>query len=192
MRISIKLKFSLFLAVLLILALGVLSYFVLQGVEKNQLTQTEVYLAQHVKTVNLRVKQTYYTGTRMEPQIFMRQRGRGLATELAGFTGLGVTLYDAQGLQVGTSIQDPPVVDQQSEVNAALAYALHNKIAYEVVGGHTPVSGAAPRAGGTNGGSSVAIFTQKLAEFSANPPEFVPDYRDRGTFTKLHHRIFVF
>lgn len=81
MRISIKLKFSLFLAVLLILALGVLSYFVLQGVEKNQLTQTEVYLAQHVKTVNLRVKQTYYTGTRMEPQIFMRQRGRGLATE---------------------------------------------------------------------------------------------------------------
>ncbi|AET59939.1 two-component sensor histidine kinase PhoR [Paenibacillus terrae HPL-003] len=134
MKISIKLKFSLFLAVLLILALGVLSYLVLQGVEKNQLTQTEVYLAQHVKTVNLRVKQTYYTGTRMEPQIFMRQRGRGLATELAGFTGLGVTLYDAQGLQVGTSIQDPPVVDQQNEVNAALAYALHNKIAYQVVG----------------------------------------------------------
>ncbi|WP_431089712.1 sensor histidine kinase [Paenibacillus sp. 8b26] len=134
MKISIKLKFSLFLAVLLILALGVLSYFVLQGVEKNQQTQTEVYLAQHVKTVNLRVKQTYYTGTRLEPQTFMKQRGRGLATELAGFTGLGVTLYDAQGLQVGTSIQDHPAVDQQSGVNAALAYALQNKIAYEVVG----------------------------------------------------------
>lgn len=134
MRISIKLKFSLFLAVLLILALGVLSYFVLQGVEKNQLTQTEVYLAQHVKTVNLRVKQTYYTGTRLDPQTFMKQRGRGLATELAGFTGLGVTLYDAQGLQVGTSIQDYPAMDQQSEVNAALVYALQNKIVYEAVG----------------------------------------------------------
>ncbi|MET3208549.1 UNVERIFIED_CONTAM: hypothetical protein ABIC26_001488 [Paenibacillus sp. PvR008] len=80
------------------------------------------------------MKQTYYTGTRLEPQTFMKQQGRGLATELAGFTGLGVTLYDAQGLQVGTSIQDHPAVDQQSGVNAALAYALQNKIAYEAVG----------------------------------------------------------
>lgn len=133
MRISIKLKFSLFLGVLLILAISVLSYFVLRGVEKNQMTQAEDYLAQHVKTVNLRVKQTYYTGARLEPQPFMQQRGRSLAAELAGFTGLEVTLYDAAGLQVGTSVQGEPALEGP-DVSDALDYALQNKIAYQNAG----------------------------------------------------------
>jgi len=133
MRISIKLKFSLFLAVLLILAVSVLSYVVLQGVERNQQSQTEGYLAQHIKTVNLRVKQTFYTGARLEPQEFMRQRGRGIAQELAGFTGLEVTLYDAKGLQVGTSIQGDPAPNAQ-DVSEALSYALQNQIAYQSKG----------------------------------------------------------
>lgn len=133
MRVSIKLKFSLFLGVLLILAISVLSYFVLRGVERNELTQAEASLAQHVKTVNLRVKQTYYTGVRLEPQQFLQRRGRELAAELAGFTGLEVTLYDAQGGQVGTSVQREPA--QGSAVVAdALAYALQNKIAYQNAG----------------------------------------------------------
>jgi len=133
MRISIKLKFSLFLAVLLILAVGVLSVVVLRGVERNQQAQTESYLAQHIKTVNLRVKQTYYTGTRLAPQAFMQQRGRELAVELAGFTGLEVTLYDAQGLQVGTSIQGEPQREGDG-VKEALSYALQDKIAYQSAG----------------------------------------------------------
>ncbi|KGE19727.1 sensor histidine kinase [Paenibacillus wynnii] len=133
MRVSIKLKFSLFLAVLLILAVSVLSYVVLRGVERNQQAQTEGYLNQHIKTVNLRVKQTFYTGTRLEPQVFMSQRGRGLAVELAGFTGLEVTLYDAKGLQVGTSVQSDPAPGNQ-EVKDALSYALQNKIAYQSKG----------------------------------------------------------
>ncbi|GGF66017.1 hypothetical protein GCM10010912_08840 [Paenibacillus albidus] len=134
MRVSIKLKFSLFLALLLILALSVLSFFVLRGVDRNQQAQTERYLAQHVKTVNLRVKQTYYTGTRLEPQEFMKQRGRQLAVELAGFTGLEVTLYDAQGRLTGSSAQGKlsrPGDDGRSEVQDSLAYALQNKIAYQ-------------------------------------------------------------
>lgn len=130
MRISIKLKFSFFLALLLILAIGVLSYIVLRGVEKNQQSQTESYLAQHVKTVNLRVKQTYYTGAgdRLEPQVFLRQRGHGLAVELAGFTGMEVTLYDAAGKVAGTSAQEKP------DLSGALSYALQNKIAYQAAG----------------------------------------------------------
>lgn len=130
MRISIKLKFSLFLAVLLILAVSVLSYFVLQGVARNQQLQAEDYLDQHVKTVNLRVKQTYYTGARLKPQAFMQQRGRSLAVELAGFTGLEVTLYDAAGQVVGSSVQGETAPAGQ-DVSGALAYALQNKIAYQ-------------------------------------------------------------
>lgn len=130
MRVSIKLKFSLFLAILLILAVSVLSYVVLRGVERNQQAQTESYLLQHIKTVNLRVKQTFYTGEQLEPQAFMKQRGRALAAELAGFTGLEVTLYDTQGLQVGTSVQGNPSPGSQ-DVKDALSYALQNKIAYQ-------------------------------------------------------------
>jgi signal transduction histidine kinase len=133
MRISIKLKFSLFLAVLLILAVSVLSYFVLRGVERNERKQTEHVLAQYVKTVNLRVKQTYYTGVRLEPQMFMQQRGRTLASELAGFTGLEVTLYDAEGQQVGTSVQGEAAQPGQ-DVSGALGYALSNQIAYQSTG----------------------------------------------------------
>ncbi|MNC09533.1 Alkaline phosphatase synthesis sensor protein PhoR [compost metagenome] len=131
MRISIKLKFSLFLAVLLILSISILSYFVLEGVGRNQQAQIESALAQHVKTVNLRVKQTYYTGTRLEPQAFMQQRGKALAAELAGFTGLQITLYDTEGLQVGTSLQGEGAVQKPAD---ALAYALQNKIAYQSSG----------------------------------------------------------
>ena len=130
MRVSMKLKFSLFLALLLILAVSVLSYVVIRGVEANQQSQTENYLAQHIKTVNLRVKQTFYTGTRLDPEKFMKLRGRSLAVELADFTGLEVTLYDAKGVQVGTSIQGDLVPDTQ-EVKGALTYALQNKIAYQ-------------------------------------------------------------
>lgn len=135
MRISIKLKFSLFLAVLLILAVGVLSYFVLRGVERNELSQTERILAQHVTTVNLRVKQTYYTGARLTPQDFMQQRGKALAAELAGFTGLEVTLYDSQGQQAGTSAQGGPGPEAgKPDLSAALGYALNNKVAYQSEG----------------------------------------------------------
>ncbi|MFC3749405.1 sensor histidine kinase [Paenibacillus sp. GCM10012306] len=135
MKISIKLKFSFFLALLLILAIGVLSFFVLRGVENNQQAQVENYLAQHVKTVNLRVKQTYYTGTgdRPEPQAFLRLRGRGMAAELAGFTGMEVTLYDGEGSMVGSSAQGSPT-PVKPDVSTALSYALNNKIAYQSAG----------------------------------------------------------
>ncbi|WP_245237746.1 hypothetical protein [Paenibacillus ihuae] len=133
MRVSIKLKFSLFLGLLLILAISVLSYFVLRGVERNELTQAEASLAQHVKTVNLRVKQTYYTGVRLPPQQFLQRRGRELAAELAGFTGLEVTLYDVQGEQAGTSVQREPA-QGSAAIADALAYALQNKIAYQNAG----------------------------------------------------------
>ncbi|CAM4215045.1 sensor histidine kinase [Paenibacillus typhae] len=133
MRFSIKLKFSLFLGLLLILAVSVLSYLVLRGVERNEQVQAEVSLAQHVKTVNLRVKQAYYTGARLEPQQFLQRRGRELAAELAGFTGLEVTLYDAEGGQVGTSVQGVPSSGNPGTADA-LAYALQDKVAYQSKG----------------------------------------------------------
>lgn len=61
MRVSIKLKFSVFLAALLILTVVVLSSLVLRGIERNQQSQIEDILSQQTRLVNLNVRQSYYT-----------------------------------------------------------------------------------------------------------------------------------
>ena len=105
MRVSIKLKFSVFLAALLILTVVVLSSLVLRGIELNQQSQVESILAQQTRLVNLNVRQAYYTeAIRQEPEQFLRQNGRRLAQALSDSTGLPIGLYDMSGQQVGASL----------------------------------------------------------------------------------------
>lgn len=129
-RPGIRLKYTLFLAGLLAVALGILSLLVLRGVENNQRAAMEADLERHVRTANLRVKQAYYTGIRLEPQPFIRQRGRELAADLGAYTGLAVTLYDAEGRQVGSSLEGGP----PGEMPEPLGYALQDRIAYQSAG----------------------------------------------------------
>ncbi|MDR9747966.1 sensor histidine kinase [Paenibacillus taichungensis] len=131
MRVSIKLKFSVFLAALLILTVVVLSSLVLRGIERNQQTQIETILSQQTRLVNLNVRQSYYTeSVRLEQEVFLQQNGRRLAQELASSTGLPIALYDMKGQQVGSSI----VSEESADITATLNYALQNKIAYHEQG----------------------------------------------------------
>ncbi|PIH58017.1 cell wall metabolism sensor histidine kinase WalK [Paenibacillus sp. LK1] len=131
MRVSIKLKFSVFLAALLILTVVVLSSLVLRGIERNQQTQIETILSQQTRLVNLNVRQSYYTeSVRLEQEVFLQQNGRRLAQELASSTGLPIGLYDMKGQQVGSSI----VSEESADITATLNYALQNKIAYHEQG----------------------------------------------------------
>ncbi|WP_063567596.1 HAMP domain-containing sensor histidine kinase [Paenibacillus sp. O199] len=131
MRISIKLKFSVFLAALLILTVVVLSSLVLRGIERNQQTQIETILSQQTRLVNLNVRQSYYTeSVRLEQEVFLQQNGRRLAQELASSTGLPIALYDMKGQQVGSSIMS----EESADITATLNYALQNKIAYHEQG----------------------------------------------------------
>ncbi|MEK4438643.1 sensor histidine kinase [Paenibacillus sp. FSL K6-2862] len=131
MRVSIKLKFSVFLAALLILTVGVLSSLVLRGIERNQQSQIEGILSQQTRLVNLNVRQAYYTeAIRLETDAFLKQNGRRLAQELANSTGLPIALYDMNGTQVGSSITP----DESLEIQETLNYALQNKIAYREQG----------------------------------------------------------
>ncbi|MEC0109721.1 HAMP domain-containing sensor histidine kinase [Paenibacillus taichungensis] len=131
MRVSIKLKFSVFLAALLILTVVVLSSLVLRGIERNQQTQIETILSQQTRLVNLNVRQSYYTeSVRLEQEVFLQQNGRRLAQELASSTGLPIALYDMKGLQVGSSIMS----EESADITATLNYALQNKIAYHEQG----------------------------------------------------------
>ena len=131
MRVSIKLKFSVFLAALLILTVVVLSSLVLRGIERNQQTQIEGILSQQTRLVNLNVRQSYYTESiRQEQEVFLKQNGRRLAQELANSTGLPIALYDMNGQQVGSSITS----GESAKIQETLAYALQNKIAYHEQG----------------------------------------------------------
>ncbi|MBM6383537.1 MAG: HAMP domain-containing histidine kinase [Paenibacillus sp.] len=131
MRVSIKLKFSVFLAALLILTVGVLSSLVLRGIERNQQSQIEGILSQQTRLVNLNVRQAYYTeAIRLETDAFLKQNGRRLAQELANSTGLPIALYDMHGTQVGSSITP----GESLEIQETLNYALQNKIAYREQG----------------------------------------------------------
>lgn len=131
MRVSIKLKFSVFLAALLILTVVVLSSLVLHGIERNQQTQIETILSQQTRLVNLNVRQSYYTeSVRLEQEVFLQQNGRSLAQELASSTGLPIALYDMKGQQVGSSIAS----EESADIKETLSYALQNKIAYHEQG----------------------------------------------------------
>lgn len=131
MRVSIKLKFSVFLAALLILTVVVLSSLVLRGIERNQQTQIETILSQQTRLVNLNVRQSYYTeSVRLEQEVFLQQNGRRLAQELASSTGLPIALYDMKGQQVGSSIAS----EESADIKETLSYALQNKIAYHEQG----------------------------------------------------------
>ncbi|MEK4665312.1 HAMP domain-containing sensor histidine kinase [Priestia sp. FSL H7-0729] len=131
MRVSIKLKFSVFLAALLILTVVVLSSLVLRGIERNQQSQIEGILSQQTRLVNLNVRQSYYTeSVHLDQDVFLQRNGRRLAQELANSTGLPIALYDMTGQQVGASFAS----GESELVQETLDYALQNKIAYHEQG----------------------------------------------------------
>ncbi len=126
--LSIKVKFSLFLALLLLLTVFVLSIFVLEGIKDHQRTRIEKELLQQTRLANLSIKQAYRTSPPIEAQQFLRARGQQFAMDLAVYSGLHVVLYDKDGKKVGDSV---PLNSVSYGVDNALRFALEGKIAYQ-------------------------------------------------------------
>ncbi|WP_276354110.1 sensor histidine kinase [Cohnella caldifontis] len=101
---SIKIKYSLFLALLLLLTVLVLSLLVLGGIRDHQRETAEHNLLQLTRSANLGVKQAYYESQEPDPPAFLRRNGRQLALDLAIRSGLRVVLYDVAGRPVGDSV----------------------------------------------------------------------------------------
>ncbi|GGF96469.1 sensor histidine kinase [Paenibacillus abyssi] len=130
MKISIKLKLSIVLAGLLIATVGVLSQLVLQGIERNQRLAVENELAKHSEIANLRARQTYLMYERVEDRIFLQRRGQELAMDISRLSGLTVIIYNAEGREVGNSLQ----LIEMPSVEDTLSYALQGKTAYQISG----------------------------------------------------------
>ncbi|MBD2844220.1 HAMP domain-containing histidine kinase [Paenibacillus sp. IB182496] len=128
MRISIKLKFSAFLAVLLLLTVFILSVLVLQGIQTNQRTQMERSLAQQARTANLFFVQTLLTESIKVPRTYLAENGASLASQLKNLSGLRVALYDQDGNRISPR-EGGPAADP-ARLQTALRYALDNQTAY--------------------------------------------------------------
>jgi signal transduction histidine kinase len=128
MKFSIKIKFSVFLAVLLLLTVTILSVLVLDGIKKDQQVQYEAYLSQQARTTNLYVNQLSLSEPFVMPENFLILGGNNLAKQLSKVNGQLTVLYDTNGEKIGESAAE----NRASNVEKALSYALQNKIAYQV------------------------------------------------------------
>lgn len=127
---SIKFKFSVFLAILLLLTVTVLSFLVLDGIKKNQQEQYEVYLAQQAMTTNLYFVQLSLRDPFLLPETFLSSGGNELAKQLSQVNGQSTVLYDSTGNKTGESMNDSRTID----IEGSLSYALQNKIVYQEEG----------------------------------------------------------
>lgn len=127
---SIKFKFSIFLAMLLLLTVTVLSFLVLDQVKKNQQTQFEAYLAQQAETANVYFIQLSLNQPFQLPEAFLSSGGNELARQLSQVSGQPTLLYDTSGKKVGESVTDSISINYEE----ALSYALDNKIVYQEEG----------------------------------------------------------
>lgn len=126
MRISVKIKFSIFLAALLLLTVFVLSLLVLEGIKKNQQIEVEQYFAQQAITANVYFIQTIMAESNKVPQTFLASKGKEFAGQLELISGQSVVLYDQKGTIVN---KDRSKITSDS-IKKTLAFALNNKTAY--------------------------------------------------------------
>ncbi|HHV08764.1 MAG TPA: HAMP domain-containing histidine kinase [Clostridiales bacterium] len=126
MKISIKIKFSLFLAVLLLLVVFFLSVLVLQGIRSNQQNQYEQYLSQQAKLANTYFIQRILSEENKVPQTFLSVKGQEFAEQLEVISGLSLVLYNSQGERVSKKVTDT----ESDNIKKTLDYALNNKTAY--------------------------------------------------------------
>lgn len=128
MRISIKVKFSIFLVVLLLFTVIILSLLVLREIKRNQVEQYERYLSRQSQTANVYFMQTILAESSKIPLFFLSTKGVDFAGQLELLTGLRVTLYDRRGEPVSRRISS----QSSDSIKRTLEYALEGKTAYLV------------------------------------------------------------
>jgi two-component system phosphate regulon sensor histidine kinase PhoR len=131
-RLSLKWRFTIGLAALLVLTVSALSWLVLRQIKQDQLQNIENDLKQRSDLASLRVRQTYLSGSAADDvPTFLRRRGTELAADLSALlSGARVMLYDAEGKEVGNSMP----LSQGPDVKDIMVYATQGKIVYEQYG----------------------------------------------------------
>ncbi len=130
MKIGLRFKLSIFLAILLFASLSILSSFVLKEIHKNQMEQNEEHLIGQGDIANNYMKQIYLMESVNEPEAFLRNQGQELVNRLDMISGMQVVLYD----MAGKKIMDSRPLAGHSKAEDLMKYALMDKDVYEIVG----------------------------------------------------------
>lgn len=123
---GLTVKITLLLAVLLALVVAGLSALVLAGIRDDQRERLEANFAQRSEAAELRLRQELLTGTDLAPEAYLQENGQRLAVDLGAQSGMPVTLYDADGAVVGTSLPFQP----RADAGDALAHTALGHSAY--------------------------------------------------------------
>lgn len=130
MKIGIKYKSVIFLALLLLLALGITGYLVLQGIEQNQRQDYETQLAQEANTAVLYLRQAYAKSSGETEEEFLKRTGYQQTQQIGQMMDTQVVLYDMTGAEIGNS--SPGL--NSTDTSETLQYALQNKTTYQISG----------------------------------------------------------
>lgn len=132
MKLSIKIKLSFFLAVLLLLTVSILTILVLRGIQEYQQKRNEDFLAQQSRIANLYIRQNYLIALTEDPQStdqFLKQQGQEMAMDLGLMSGMHVVIYDQAGIERGNSLPNANTMNHSE----AMEYVLKGKVAYQII-----------------------------------------------------------
>ncbi len=132
MKMSIKFKISVVLALLIILTVAALSVLVLKGIENNQRNRVEEELLQKSEVAKQSIRQSYLTeDNSVSIESFLQQKAQRLASSIALQSGLQTVIYNQKGMEEGSSL---PIGQRDVEIADTLSYALKGQVAYETKG----------------------------------------------------------
>lgn len=130
MKTSIKLKFSLFLLILLLLTVILLRIFILESIRENQKLEYESYLQQQTDLSETYLRQRFLSSEELLPEAFLRQSAEELTKDLISFTGQETALFSLNGDLLS------PRKETLNEVTLQqiLPYAMEGKTLYRTSG----------------------------------------------------------
>ncbi|BBH21723.1 sensor histidine kinase [Paenibacillus baekrokdamisoli] len=131
-QFSLKWRFTIGLAALLLLTISALGWLVLREIKLDQQQKVETDLKQRSELASLRVRQIYLSGSALDDvPTFLRRRGTELAADLSALlNGTHVMLYDSNGKEIGNSMP----LSGSADVKDIMVYAKQGKIVYEQSG----------------------------------------------------------
>ena len=124
MRRGIKIKFSIFLASVLLLTVFLLSVLVLNGIKNNQRLRYEEYLEQQADIANTYFIQTILAQPSESTETYLAENGINFAEKLELISGQTVALYDKEGNLVRQELPE------SEKMKKTLNYSLDDKISY--------------------------------------------------------------
>ncbi|RDC49281.1 sensor histidine kinase, partial [Acinetobacter sp. RIT592] len=129
MKVSIKVKFSMFLAILLLLTVIILSTLVLRGIKHNQVKEYEIYLANQAKITNSYINQIDSENPIKNGEEFLKLNAQKLKYQLDLLNKIDSTIYDIYGKRLTKDTGFNKILNQKDMVSSAL----DDQIVYQVV-----------------------------------------------------------